>query len=143
MGSDTGRNGVAVQDISRSGLTSGGKGPGEIAGSWDYAPAPETVKVSIKPRYGHFIGGRWVAGKGGVFATVNPANEGVLSEVAQGSGADVDAAVKAARAALPAWSSLPGTERAKYIFRIARRIQERARELAILETMDSGKPIKE
>src|SRR5213075_3038069 len=74
---------------------------------------------------------------------INPANEKTLSEVAQGSEADVEAAVGAAEKALPKWSALPATERAKYIFRIARRIQERARELAILESMDSGKPIKE
>ncbi len=118
------------------------------AGSWDYAPAPETVKVTIKPRYGHFIAGRWVEPKAAkaadpYFTTINPANEQPLAQIAQGSDADVQAAVKAARAALPAWSALPPTERAKYIFRIARRVQERARELAILETMDSGKPIKE
>jgi len=77
------------------------------------------------------------------FETINPANEKVLAEVAQGSSADVDAAVKAARAALPKWAGLAPTERAKYIFRIARRIQERARELAVIESMDSGKPIKE
>ncbi len=129
------------------------------AGTWDYAPAPETVKVKIKARYGHFIGGKFVEPRsdgatkrrsdgGGektptYFATINPANERVLAEVAQGSNADVDAAVKAARSALPKWAGLAPTERAKYIFRIARRIQERARELAIIESMDSGKPIKE
>jgi aldehyde dehydrogenase (NAD+) len=113
---------------------------------WEYAPAPETVKVAIAPKYGLFINGKFTdpTGSGEThFPTINPANEQVLSQVAQASEADVDAAVKAARAALPAWSALPGTERAKYIFRIARRVQERARELAILETLDSGKPIKE
>jgi aldehyde dehydrogenase (NAD+) len=110
----------------------------------EYAPAPETVKVSIAERYGHFIGGKWVKPRGGEhLATINPANEKTLSEVAQGNEADVEAAVGAAEKALPAWSGLPARERAKYIFRIARRIQERSRELAILETMDSGKPIKE
>jgi aldehyde dehydrogenase (NAD+) len=120
----------------------------------DYAPAPESAKVTIAPRYGHFIGGKWTPPKGdgeakrrkdgsAYFATINPANERVLSEVAQGSEADVEAAVAAAEKALPAWSNLPATERAKFIFRIARRIQERARELAIIESMDSGKPIKE
>ncbi|MCC6679012.1 MAG: aldehyde dehydrogenase family protein [Phycisphaerales bacterium] len=123
-----------------------------------YAPAPESTKVAIQPRYGHFINGRWVEPKDGgkaqrhegtkgkaetYFPTINPANESVLAEVAQGSEADVDAAARAAEAALPKWQALRPTERAKYIFRIARRIQERARELAILETMDSGKPIKE
>ncbi len=117
---------------------------------WEYAPAPETVKVSIAPRHHHFINGTWAApnvskGLAGTayFSTINPANESTLSEVAQGTEADIDAAVKAAAAAAPKWASLPATERAKYIFRIARRIQERARELAVLETLDSGKPIKE
>ena len=114
-----------------------------------YAPAPESVKVDIRPRYEHFIGGAWAtprAGKSGraeYFATINPATEGLLAQVAQGSSVDVDAAVRAARAAQPGWAALKPTERAKYLFRIARRLQERARELAVLETMDSGKPIKE
>ncbi len=110
---------------------------------WDYAPAPETVKVSIAKRYGHFINGTFTTKSSGHFATINPATEEQLAEVAQGSAADVDAAVKAARKALPLWAGLPAAERAKYIFRIARRMQERARELAIIETLDSGKPIKE
>ncbi len=111
---------------------------------WDYAPAPESVKVEIKPRYGHFINGRFVdPSDRSHFQTINPANERVLSEIAQGSGADVDAAVRSATDALPAWSSLSGKERGKYLYRIARRIQERARELAVLETMDGGKTIKE
>lgn len=115
-----------------------------IAPTWDYAPAPESVKVHIAPTYGHFIGGKWVSPKGGKRLTsLNPAIEKPLAEVAIGTGADVDAAVNAARKALPAWSALPPAERGKYLFRIARRIQERARELAVLETLDSGKPIKE
>jgi aldehyde dehydrogenase (NAD+) len=110
----------------------------------DYSPAPETAKVVIKPRYGLFIDGEFVSPKGGeYFETLNPASEKVLAEVAQAGKADVEAAVKAARKAQPAWAGLKPTERAKYIFRIARRIQERARELAIIESMDSGKPIKE
>lgn len=121
----------------------------------EYAPAPETTKVAIALRYGHFIGGKFVEPKGDEgkgkrrgdrgthFLTVNPANEESLAEVAQGSAADVDAAVRAARAAQPKWAGLKASERAKYIFRIARRIQERARELAVLETMDGGKPIRE
>lgn len=118
------------------------------APGWDYAPAPETVKVPIADRYGHFIGGKFVSPKAGkdgpaYFATVNPGNEQKLADVAQGSAADVDAAVGAARKALPAWAGLSGKERGKYLFRLARRVQERARELAILETMDGGKPIKE
>jgi aldehyde dehydrogenase (NAD+) len=115
---------------------------------WDYAPAPETVKVAIKPRYGHFIGGKFASGKPGkgepaVFETINPANEQKLAEVSQGSASDVDAAVQAAAKAQPKWAGLAAGERSKYLFRLARRVQERARELAILETMDSGKPIKE
>jgi aldehyde dehydrogenase (NAD+) len=121
--------------------------------AWDYAPAPETVNVAIAPRYGHFINGRFVEPRPAAgdertpgtpyFQTINPATEEPLAEIAQGSGADIDAAVKAAAAAQPRWAALKPTERAKYIFRIARRIQERARELAVLETMDGGKPIKE
>ncbi len=111
---------------------------------WDYSPAPETTKVAIADRYELFIEGRFVAPKSKKhFETINPATEGVLSEIAAAGKADVDAAVKSARKALPAWRKLKATERAKYLFRIARRIQERARELAVLETMDGGKPIKE
>ena len=120
--------------------------PASVKGAtWEYAAAPETTKVEIKPRYGHYINGAWVNSKGkdGVFQTINPANEQTLAEVAQGSAKDVDLAVKAARAAFPPWAKLPAKERAKYLFRMARRIQERARELAILETLDNGKPIKE
>lgn len=96
---------------------------------WDYAPAPESVKVEIKPRYGHFINGRFVdPSDRSHFQTINPANERVLSEIAQGSGADVDAAVRSATDALPAWSSLSGKERGKYLYRVARHIQERARD---------------
>ena len=113
--------------------------------TWDYAPAPETVKVNIARKYGDLIGGREVMGKGkaGFFLTINPADEKPLAEVSQASEAQVQAAVDAARKALPSWAALPGIERAKYIYRIARRIQERARELAVLETLASGKPIKE
>jgi aldehyde dehydrogenase (NAD+) len=112
--------------------------------AWDYSPAPETVKVTIAPRHELFIDGKFIAPKSKrYFATINPANEEVLSEVAEANAADVDAAVQAAKKAFPKWSRLDPRERAKYIFRIARRIQERARELAVLETMDGGKPIAE
>lgn len=113
--------------------------------SIQYAPAPESVKVDIADRYGHYINGEFVLprDKSSLFATINPATEATLSMIAQGSEKDVDTAVAAARKALPKWQALPATERAKFLFRIARRIQERARELAVLETMDSGKPIKE
>ncbi len=109
---------------------------------WDYAPAPESLKVRIADRHGHFIGGRFVEGRRH-FPTINPATEAVLSEIAEGTPQEVDAAVEAARGALGTWQSLPGRERGKFLYRIARRIQERARELAVLETMDGGKPIKE
>jgi aldehyde dehydrogenase (NAD+) len=111
---------------------------------WDYSPAPETVKVDIASTYGLFIDGKFQTPRNAErFATLNPATEETLSEVTQATDADVDRAVKAAHAALPKWAGLPAIERAKYIFRIARRIQERGRELAVLETLDSGKPIKE
>lgn len=110
-----------------------------------YAPAPESrAVVDIAPSYGLFIDGEFTEATGGkVFKTVSPSTEEVLSEVAQGSAEDVDRAVKAARKAFAKWSALPGAERAKYLFRIARIIQERSRELAVLETLDNGKPIKE
>ncbi len=114
----------------------------DFARAWDYSPAPETAKVAIAPRYGLFINGRFTS-PSNTFATINPANEETLSEVSTASPKDVDRAVSAARAAFPKWAALPGVERAKYLFRIARRIQERSRELAVLETMDGGKPIKE
>jgi aldehyde dehydrogenase (NAD+) len=110
---------------------------------FDYAPAPESrAIVDIAPAYGLFIDGAFAEGKG-TFKTVNPATEEVLSEVALGGPEDVDRAVAAARRAYGDWSALPGSERAKYLFRIARIIQERSRELAVLESLDNGKPIKE
>ncbi|MCW5251671.1 MULTISPECIES: aldehyde dehydrogenase family protein [unclassified Streptomyces] len=110
-----------------------------------YAPAPESrAIVDIAPSYGLFIDGEFTeASDGRVFKTVSPASEEVLSEIAEASEADVDRAVRAARAAFGKWSALPGRERAKYLFRIARIIQERSRELAVLETLDNGKPIRE
>jgi aldehyde dehydrogenase (NAD+) len=113
---------------------------------WDYAPAPESADVvSIAPRYGLFIGGEFVPpADGGTFATLNPATEEPLAEVAQAGAQDVDRAVAAARAAYDgAWGATPGRERAKYLYRIARVIQERAREFAVLESLDNGKPIRE
>ncbi|MGP3966982.1 aldehyde dehydrogenase family protein [Streptomyces sp. 6N223] len=113
--------------------------------AFEYAPAPESLAiVDIAPSHGLFIGGGFrEAAEGRVFKTVSPASEEVLSEVAHASADDVDAAVTAARRAFPAWSALPGAERAKYLFRIARLIQERSRELAVLESLDNGKPIRE
>ena len=112
--------------------------------SFDYAPAPESrAIVSIKPKYGHFIAGKFVAGSKH-FPTINPATEEVLSHIALAGKAEVDAAVKAARKAYTTtWSKMSGKERGKYLFRIARIMQERAREFAVLETLDNGKPIRE
>ncbi|HET8970876.1 MAG TPA: aldehyde dehydrogenase family protein [Candidatus Nanopelagicales bacterium] len=112
---------------------------------FEYAPAPESrAVVDIASSYGLFIGGEFVDGSGGGFKTVNPATEEVLAEVAEASAADVDRAVRAARTAhTKVWSRLSGRERGKYLFRIARLLQERSRELAVLETLDNGKPIKE
>jgi len=116
-----------------------------FAADWTYAPAPETAKVSIAPRYDLFINGKFTApAKGRYFDTINPANEKKLSEVADASDEDVDRAVRAARNAYDkVWSKLAPAERGKYIYRIARIVQERARELAIIESMDGGKPIRE
>jgi aldehyde dehydrogenase (NAD+) len=110
-----------------------------------YAPSLETTPVRIAPRYDHFIGGRWIASSGGgTFATVNPATEAVLAQVAVGTADDVDRAVAAARRAYEqTWHPMRPADRAKYVYRIARAITERSRELAVLETMDGGKPIKE
>jgi len=113
---------------------------------WPYAPSPEsTDHVVLQKRYELFIGGKWVTPKSKkYFATINPATEQVIAEVAEGNAADMDAAVRAARSAYEKiWSKMRPSERAKYIYRIARAIQEKARELAIVESMDGGKPIKE
>ncbi|HEU0238556.1 MAG TPA: aldehyde dehydrogenase family protein [Micromonosporaceae bacterium] len=114
---------------------------------FDYAPAPEsTAIVDIRPSYGLFIGGEFVDGESesGRFKTVNPATEEPLAEIVDASPGDVDRAVAAARHAYDrVWSRMPGKDRAKYLFRIARLIQERARELAVLESIDNGKPIRE
>jgi aldehyde dehydrogenase (NAD+) len=116
-----------------------------MAPVFEYAPAPESrAVVDIAPSYGLFIDGEFTeAADGKVFKTLSPATEEVLSEVAEATEADVDRAVAAARRAFGTWSALPGSERAKYLFRIARIIQERSRELAVLETLDNGKPIRE
>lgn len=112
--------------------------------TFEYAPAPESRAItSIKPVNGHFISGKFVAGTKW-FPTINPATEEVLAKIALGNKADVDAAVNAARKAyVGTWSKMSGKERGKYLFRIARILQERAREFAVLETLDNGKPIRE
>ncbi|MFN8351048.1 MAG: aldehyde dehydrogenase family protein, partial [Flavobacteriales bacterium] len=113
---------------------------------WALAPAPESKDhVKISEQYELFIGGKWVKPKSGrYFDTINPANEQKLARIAEAGEADVDAAVKAARKAYDTvWSRMPAAERAKYIYRIARLLQEKAREFAVIESMDGGKPIRE
>ncbi|MFN2528830.1 MAG: aldehyde dehydrogenase family protein [Candidatus Baltobacteraceae bacterium] len=112
---------------------------------FDYAPAPETTKVDIRKEYGLFINGEWSKPAAGVFFdTVNPASEDRLTRIASAEAADVDRAVRAARKAYDKyWRKMLPADRAKYIYRIARAMTERSRELAVLETLDGGKPIKE
>jgi len=113
---------------------------------WEYAPAPEsTSHIQLKERYDLFINGKFTKPSSGkYFETINPATEEKLSEVAEASAADVDKAVKAARTAYDRyWKKMPGKERAKYIYRISRMIQERAREFAVIESLDGGKTIRE
>jgi aldehyde dehydrogenase (NAD+) len=113
--------------------------------SWEYSPAPESTDVvSIDSTCGLYIGGRFVDPKSGEYLkTINPATEEVLSSIAVAGEEDVDLAVRAARDGFATWAALPAKDRAKYLFRIARTIQERSRELAVLESMNGGKPIKE
>jgi aldehyde dehydrogenase (NAD+) len=112
---------------------------------FEYAPAPESRSiVDIRPSYGLFIDGAFVDGTGEAFKTVNPATEEVLTEVASAADADVDRAVAAARRAFTrVWGPMRPADRGKYLFRIARLLQERAREFAVLESLDNGKPIRE
>ncbi len=116
----------------------------------EYGPAPEDPKETLvwldahKRRFGHFIGGKWQApSEGKYFETSDPATGEKIADVAQGSAADVDAAVKAARGALPVWQGYSPHERAKYLYALARQIQKHSRRLAVLETIDNGKPIRE
>ena len=116
----------------------------------DYGPAPEDSKEALtwldqhKRRFGHFINGaRLEPASGQYFDTVDPSNDEKLASVAQGSAADIGAAVRAARAALPKWQSLSAHIRARYLYAIARQVQKHSRRLAVLETMDNGKPIRE
>ena len=114
--------------------------------NFEYAPAPEsTAIVDIKSEYGLFINGKFVAPKSGKrFTTINPATEEVLAKVAYADLADVNLAVTAARSAFTkVWSKMPAAERGKYLFRIARILQERAREFAVLESLENGKPSRE
>ncbi|HEV3402726.1 MAG TPA: aldehyde dehydrogenase family protein, partial [Gaiellaceae bacterium] len=111
---------------------------------FDYAPAPESQEiVTIEERYGLFVGGRWLE-PSETYTTINPATEEPLAVIAQAGAPEVDLAVQAARAAFEdGWPALRPAERAKYLFRIARILQERAREFAVLESLNGGKPIKE
>jgi len=111
---------------------------------WEFDPAPETADPRLKPRYELFIGGSFVRPRSGrYFDSINPANERRLAEIALAGPADVDAAYQAAARAFRPWAATPGRERGKYLFRIARLLQDRAREFAVAETMDGGKPIRE
>ena len=116
----------------------------------EYGPAPEDPKEARAwlgrhgLRFGLFIGGTWHApAEGKYFETTDPSTGETLAEVAQGSAADVDAAVNSARAALPGWQKLSPHQRAKYLYALARQVQKHSRRLAVLETLDNGKPIRE
>jgi len=115
-----------------------------VPADWTYAPAPESRDiVHLRDRYGLFVGGKWIEASE-TYETISPATEEPLAVIGQATAADVDQAVTAARTAFAdGWSSLPGSERAKYLFRVARILQERAREFAVLESLNGGKPIKE
>jgi acyl-CoA reductase-like NAD-dependent aldehyde dehydrogenase len=111
----------------------------------DYAPAPESNAIlNLRPSYGLYIDGQWTDGRGGSMTTISPATEKSIAEISLADASDIDRAVAAARKSYDTvWSRMSGTERGKYLFRIARLIQERAREFAVAETLDNGKPIRE
>ena len=118
----------------------------DFSSDWNLVPAPEsTATIKLKETYDLFINGKFVAPKSGIyFDTINPANEKVLAKVAEANEEDIDLAVKAARKAYTtSWSKLSGKERGKYLYRIARIIQERSREFAVIETLNGGKAIRE
>src|SRR6187549_1056971 len=120
--------------------------PLDFQTGWTYAPAPEgTEHIELKERYDLFINGKFVKpSKEKYFKTINPATEEKIADVAEATSEDVDRAVKAARNAYDkVWSKMPAKERGKYIYRIARLMQERAREFAVIESLDGGKPIRE
>ena len=119
--------------------------PSKARGFLEYAPAPESTSIlHLKKSYGLFIDGDWVDGHGQSFSTISPATEKKIATIASASAKDVDVAVAAARKAYDkTWSKMSGADRGKYLFRIARLVQERARELAVAESLDNGKPIKE
>ncbi|MDQ3674018.1 MAG: aldehyde dehydrogenase family protein [Gemmatimonadota bacterium] len=136
---------TSTKPITRPGAAGSSSIPQLIFGDlWEYDPAPETADPRLRKRYGLFIGGKFVSPHSGkYFDSVNPATEDKLAEIALADAADVEKAYQAANKAFSAWSRLPGRERGKYLYRIARLIQDRAREFAVAETMDGGKPIKE
>ena len=111
----------------------------------EYAPAPESTAIlNLRKEYGLFINGEFVEGHGKSFASISPATEKHIAQIANADSSDVDLAVAAARRAYDkTWSRMSGSDRGKYLFRIARLVQERARELAVAESLDNGKPIKE
>jgi aldehyde dehydrogenase (NAD+) len=115
-----------------------------VASGWEYATAPESREiVTLRERYGHFVGGEWLEPKES-YTTIDPSSEEPLAEIGQATEQEVELAVEAARDAFEnGWSSLPGSERAKYLFRVARLLQERSREFAVLESLNGGKPIRE
>jgi aldehyde dehydrogenase (NAD+) len=115
-----------------------------VPSQWDYAPAPEARDlVQLRDRYGHFVGGEWLEPKE-TYTTIDPSSEDALAEVGQATKQEVDLAVGAAREAFTnGWSDISPSERAKYLFRIARILQERSREFAVLESLNGGKPIRE
>src|SRR5919204_1592610 len=115
-----------------------------VPAEWTYAPAPEARDiVRLEERYGHYVGGEWLE-PAETYTTIAPSREEPLAEVGQATPAEVARAVAAAREAFGnGWSDLPGSERAKYLFRIARVLQERSREFAVLESLNGGKPIRE
>src|ERR1700682_3912340 len=122
----------------------------EKFGSMEYGPAPEDPKEALlwlekyHRRFGHFIAGVWQAPvEGKYFETSDPSTGEKIADVAQGSTGDIDAAVKASRAALPAWQALSAHARAKFLYALARQVQKHSRRLAVLETIDNGKPIRE
>ncbi len=144
---------VKGKSASRNGQSSG-RPPTQIRGRaapalifgdlWEFDPAPETADPKLKSRYELFINGEFVPPKSGkYFDSINPANERKLAEIASGGASDVDAAYEAAARAFEAWGRMPGRERGKYLYRVARLLQDRAREFAVAETMDNGKPIRE
>src|SRR3954462_109659 len=115
-----------------------------IPSGWEYASAPESREVvTLRERYGHFVGGEWLEPKG-TYTTIDPPSEEPLAEIGQATEQEVAQAIGAARDAFEnGWSALPGSERAKYLFRIARVLQGRSREFAVLESLNGGKPIRE